>query len=91
MDPVGFFNISVAKHQKNKGDPLETSKIFRKSLTMPKIEGDSLVSLGNVCNGKLSPWPLLSQFFSRNYRVDSSLKVTVVVKMNFVVAGHDKK
>ena len=36
-DPFGFLNISVAKHQKNsKGTLWSHSKIFEKSLRMPK-------------------------------------------------------
>ena len=50
-DPFGFFDIhSVAKCQKNKGDPLKTLIIFRKkSHNAKKIErGNPLVSPGIV-------------------------------------------
>ena len=40
-DPLGIFNSSVAKHQKNKGGPLEEIKNFsKKSHNAKKLKGD---------------------------------------------------
>ena len=51
-----FFNIQcIAKHQKNEGDPLESSNNFREKVSVPKkLKGKpfSLVPCGFVCNVK---------------------------------------
>ena len=99
-----FFNIhSVAKHQKNAGDPLR-KKIFRKCLAVPKkIErGDSLVSPGMVCYAEKQVKPFWSSSLGQMVQFDTIILcrtfknyfgqfVCIEKKVTIIVAFHFMK